>query len=147
MNIAIGSDHAGFELKKRLCAIVEEEGHKVFDVGCHSLDSVDYPAQGRRVAHLVAAGDCDRGILICGTGIGMSIVANRIPGVRAALCHELLTARLSREHNDANLLCLGGRVIGPALAEEMVRIWLETPFSGGRHTCRLQQIDQAPTAN
>ncbi|NDY42189.1 ribose 5-phosphate isomerase B [Dissulfurirhabdus thermomarina] len=141
MKVAIGSDHGGFDYKERLKAVVADLGHEVVDVGCHSCDSTDYPLQGREVARLVAGGECERGILICGTGIGMSMTANRVPGVRAALCHELFTARMSREHNDANVLCLGQRVIGLGLAEEMVRLWLETPFSGGRHARRVALIE------
>jgi len=141
MRIALGSDHGGFELKERIRRLLDGMGYSVEDVGCHSTDPVDYPEPGRRVAELVASGECERGILVCGTGIGMSIVANRKPGIRAALCHEPYTARLSREHNDANVLCLGGRVIGPALAEDMVRVWLATPFCRGRHARRTAMMD------
>ena len=141
MKIAIGSDHGGFELKEKIRNLVIELGHEVKDMGCYSPDPVDYPVYGREVAESVAFGRYERGILICGTGIGMSIAANRIPGVRATLCHELLTARMSREHNDSNVLCMGGRVIGPGLAEEMVKVWLTTPFAGGRHSRRISMID------
>ena len=141
MKIAIGSDHGGFELKEKIRNMVIELGHEVKDMGCYSPDPVDYPVYGREVAESVAFGRYERGILICGTGIGMSIAANRIPGVRATLCHELLTARMSREHNDSNVLCMGGRVIGPGLAEEMVKVWLTTPFGGGRHSRRISMID------
>ncbi len=141
MKIAIGCDHGGFELKERIRALLETLGHDVEDVGCYSPESVDYPDQAKAVTGLVGSGQCERGILICGTGIGMSIVANRVQGIRAALCHEIYTARMSRLHNDANVLCMGGRVIGVALAEEMVKVWLETPFEGGRHARRLGMID------
>jgi ribose 5-phosphate isomerase B len=118
-------------------------GHELIDVGCFSRDSVDYPEQARAVTVLVKRGEADRGILICGTGIGMSIAANRTAGIRAALCHELFTARMSRLHNDSNVLCMGGRVIGPGLALEMVRLWLVTSFEWGRHKRRLGLIDPA----
>ncbi len=141
MKIAIGSDHGGFELKERIRSLLADLGHEVRDVGCYSTESVDYPVQAREVAHLVASGGCDRGILICGTGIGVSMTANRVSGIRAALCHELFTAKMSRRHNDANILCMGGRVIGPGLAEEMVKVWLTTPFDGGRHLRRISMMD------
>ncbi|HID98481.1 MAG TPA: ribose 5-phosphate isomerase B [Thermodesulfobacteriaceae bacterium] len=142
MKIAIGSDHGGFLLKERTRKLVEQMGHQVHDAGCYSTDSVDYPVQGRKVAELVASGAYERGILICGTGIGMSMVANRTPGIRATLCHELFTARMSREHNDSNILCMGERVIGPGIAEEVVRIWLSTSFAGGRHRRRLDMLEE-----
>ncbi len=141
MKIAIGSDHGGFELKEQIKPLIVELGHEVEDVGCYSMDSVDYPEQAKKVSKMVADGEADRGILICGTGIGMSMAANRFEGIRAALCHELFTARMSREHNDANILCMGGRVIGPGLAKEMVKIWLATEFEGGRHKRRIDMID------
>jgi ribose 5-phosphate isomerase B len=141
MKIAIGSDHGGFELKEKIRGLLIELGHEVQDVGCYSPDPVDYPVLGREVAKSVASARCERGILVCGTGIGMSLVANRIPGVRAALCHDIFTARMSREHNDSNILCMGGRVTGPGLAEEMVKVWLMTPFKGGRHSRRINMID------
>ena len=143
MKIAIGSDHGGYELKEYLKPFLIEQGHQLDDVGCYSRESVDYPEQARAVTALVKEGKADRGILICGTGIGMSIAANRVPGIRAALCHELFTAKMSRHHNDANVLCMGGRVTGPGLALEMVKLWLTTPFDGGRHERRLCQIDPA----
>ncbi len=141
MKIAIGSDHAGFELKEKIRSLVIRLGHEVQDMGCYSMESVDYPVQGCEVAKAVASGQYERGILICGTGIGMSIVANRISCIRAALCHDIFTARMSREHNDSNILCMGGRVIGPGLAEEITKIWLKTPFKGGRHERRICMID------
>ena len=141
MKIAIGSDHGGFELKEKIRSLLIGLGHDVRDMGCYSPDSVDYPIQGREVAKSVVSGQCERGILVCGTGIGMSIVANRIPGVRATLCYDLFTAEMSREHNDSNILCMGGRVIDHGLAEEMVKVWLMTPFKGGRHSRRINMID------
>ncbi len=142
MKIALGADHAGFELKEKIKKFLQDAGHEVLDLGCHSTDSVDYPVYGAKVAKAVLQGEAERGILVCGTGLGMSMVANRFPGIRAALCHELFTARMSRLHNDANVLVLGGRVIGDVLALEMVKVFLETPFEGGRHLRRVNQIDE-----
>ncbi len=141
MRIALGCDHAGFELKEKIKDYLVSMGYEILDLGCHSTRSVDYPEYGVRVARAVACGQAKRGILICGTGIGMSIVANRIPGVRAALCHELLTTRMARLHNNANVLVIGGRIIGEVLALEMVKIFLETPFEGGRHERRVKMIE------
>ncbi len=140
MKVAVGCDHGGLLLKESVLAVLGQMGHEVEDVGTFAADSVDYPAFGQTVCNKVRSGECQRGILICGTGIGMSMVANRFPGIRAALCHELFTARLSREHNDANVLCLGARVIGPGLAEEIVRVWLSTEFAGGRHQRRIEMF-------
>ncbi len=142
MKIALGADHAGFELKEKIKKFLQDAGHEVLDLGCHSTASVDYPVYGAKVAKAVLQGEAERGILVCGTGLGMSMVANRFPGIRAALCHELFTARMSRLHNDANVLVLGGRVIGDVLALEMVKVFLETPFEGGRHLRRVNQIDE-----
>jgi ribose 5-phosphate isomerase B len=143
MKIIIGSDHGGFELKERCREHLEErKPSDVHDAGVFSGESMDYPKIGHVVAQAVAKGEFQRGILICGTGIGMSMVANRYKGVRAALCHNLFTVRLCRQHNDSNILVMGGRVIGDALALEMVDLFLQTPFDGGRHTLRLNQIDQ-----
>ncbi len=141
MKIALGADHAGFELKEKIKAYLEEKGHQVLDLGCYSDQSVDYPVFGAKVAQSLLSGEAERGILICGTGLGMSMVANRFPGIRAALCHELFTTRMARLHNDANILVLGGRVLGDVLALEMVKVFLETPFEGGRHARRVEQID------
>ncbi len=141
MKIALGSDHAGFELKEKVKTLLQDLGHEVVDVGCHSTDSVDYPVFGAKVARAVARGEVERGVLICGTGLGMSMVANRFPGVRAALCHELFTTQMARRHNDANVLVLGGRVLGDVLALEMVKVFLETPFEGGRHARRVEMIE------
>lgn len=140
MRVAIGSDHAGFEMKESLKEYVKSLGHEVEDFGAPSSDPVDYPDIGYRVARDVASGRFDRGVLICGTGIGMSIVANKVPGVRAALVGDVETARLAREHNDANVLTLGARVIRLELAREIVRIFLDTGFAGGRHARRVEKI-------
>lgn len=140
MRIALGADHGGWELKEVIKPFLRGLGHEVQDFGTHDETSVDYPEFGEAVASAVAEGGADRGILVCGTGIGMCMVANKHPGIRAALCHDLYTARLSREHNDANILVLGGRVVGKGLALEMVRVWLETEFLGGRHSRRLQKM-------
>ncbi len=140
MRIAIGSDHAGFELKTYLKEILEKEKHAVIDVGTDNTASVDYTDFGIQVARLVSKGQVDRGILICGTGIGMSITANKLRGVRAALVQDLFTAIQSRRHTDANVLVLGGRVIGKGLAEEILKSWLNEPFEGGRHARRIEKI-------
>jgi ribose 5-phosphate isomerase B len=142
MKVIIGCDHAGFSLKTQVKALLKNLGHAVEDAGCHSEDSVDYPVYGKAVATGVAKGKFAKGILICGSGLGMSMVANRFPGVRAALCNDLYSALLSRQHNDANLLVMGGRLIGSDLAEEIVRTWLTTEFEGGRHEGRIAQLDE-----
>jgi len=140
MRIAIGCDHGGLPLKEVVKATIEHAGHEVVDCGTFSADSVDYPDFGKAVCSKVQSGECQRGILICGTGIGMSMVANRFEDIRAALCHDGYTARMSREHNDANVLCLGARVIGPGLADEIVSIWLAAEFAGGRHLRRIEMF-------
>ncbi|MCL1979847.1 MAG: ribose 5-phosphate isomerase B [Proteobacteria bacterium] len=140
MKIAIGCDHGGFDLKQVIVPIVEQAGHTVVDLGCHTNESVDYPDFAALVCAAIGEGRCQRGILICGTGIGMSIAANRYRHIRAAMCHESFTARMSREHNDANVLCLGGRILGSALAQEVVTIWLTTEFAGGRHLRRIKMM-------
>lgn len=139
--IIIGSDHAAFQMKETIKAFLEEQGMTVEDVGPDSEASVDYSDFGMRVAAAVSGGEFSRGILMCGTGLGMSMVANRFPHVRAALCGDLFAARMSREHNDANILVMGARVIGDILAKEVVKTWLETPFEGGRHSLRLEKFD------
>lgn len=142
MKIIIGSDHAGFDLKQECRAFLEKLGnHDVTDAGVFSRESADYPKIAHRVAEAVANGEHLRGILICGSGIGMSIAANRHRGVRAALCHNIYMARMSRLHNDANILAMGGRVIGPGLALDILDVFLNTEFEGGRHRLRLDQID------
>lgn len=141
MKLAIGSDHGGFELKQEIMRSLSSLANlQLIDMGAASKDSVDYPDFGAKVSEAVSTGAADRGILICGTGIGMSIVANRYPKVRAALCHDHFTAKMSREHNDANVLVLGERVIGKGVALEIVETWLTTDFAGGRHAVRLEKI-------
>jgi ribose 5-phosphate isomerase B len=140
--LVIGCDHAAYDLKEKIKLFLVAKGIEVEDAGTHSQDSVDYPDFGKKVASLVSNGKFKRGILLCGTGIGMSMVANRFAHVRAALCSDLFSAIMSRRHNDSNILVLGGRVIGEALALELVRVWLETPFEGGRHRLRLDKFDR-----
>jgi ribose 5-phosphate isomerase B len=141
MKIGIGSDHAGFEYKERIKPLLRELGHDVRDFGTNSTDPVDYPFYIRPVAQAVAKGELERGIVLGGSGNGEAMVANRVRGVRCALCWNLETARLGREHNDANVLSLGQRMIPVELALEIVRIWLATPFAGGRHLERIREID------
>ena len=140
MRIAIGSDHAGFLLKEDVKAFLVQMGHEVVDVGTDSEEPVDYPVYIAAVAHAVADGGCERGIVMGGSGQGEQIAANKVPGVRAALCHDVYLAELSRRHNDANVLSMGGRMVATAYAREIVRVWLAAPFDGGRHTRRLEQI-------
>jgi ribose 5-phosphate isomerase B len=142
MRIAIGSDHRGFAVKQRLTAALRSLGHEVQDFGPAGDSGVDYPDYAFPVAQAVAAGQADRGILICGTGIGMCIAANKAPGVRAAPCHDVITAELSRRHNDANVLCLSADMLSEELIDRMVRVWLETGFEGGRHARRVEKIAQ-----
>jgi ribose 5-phosphate isomerase B len=140
MRIAIGADHAGFALKQYLIATLRRLGHDVDDRGTHTEDPVDYPTICADVAREVPSGRADRGIVIGGSGQGEQMAANKVPGARAALCNDLYTARLSRAHNDANVLAIGGRVVGTGLADEILTLWLTTPFEGGRHQRRLDQI-------
>ena len=140
MRIAIGGDHAGYPLKEDLIAFLAAEGHEVLDVGTDSVAPVDYPMFCAAAARAVVAGDADRAIVLGGSGQGEQIAANKVLGIRAALCHDLYLARLSREHNDANVLAMGARVVAPAYAHEIVSVWLETPFEGGRHVPRIEQI-------
>jgi ribose 5-phosphate isomerase B len=140
MRVAIGADHAGFVLKEHLKRTLQSLGHTVEDFGTHSEQSVDYPPICAAVGQTVAAGRADRGIVLGGSGQGEQIAANKVPGIRAALCNDLYTARLSRLHNDANVLSMGGRIVAPALADEILKIWLDTAFEGGRHARRLEQI-------
>jgi len=140
--IVIGSDHAAYALKEKIKAFLTERSIEVDDVGCYSKDSVDYPDVGIKLASMVSSGKNGQGILMCGTGIGMSMVANKFPHVRAALCNDIFSAIMSRRHNNSNILVLGGRVIGDILAMEIVKVWLETPFDGGRHQRRLEKFDQ-----
>ena len=143
MKIAIGGDHAGFPLKATIIDAVKALGHEVTDHGCHDETPVDFPDITREVCAAVTAGKADRAILVCGTGVGASIAANKVPGIRAALCNDLYTARLSREHNDANVLSMGGRIVGAGLADEILTLWLTTGFEGGRHQRRIDQISAA----
>lgn len=141
MRIAIGADHGGLRLKEEITALIRELGHEVVDYGCDCEASVDYPDYALPVATDVASGAVDRGILICGTGIGMSIAANKVPGIRCALVHDMFSAQATRDHNDTNVLAMGERVIGPGLAKEIARIWLDTPFSGNeRHANRIRKV-------
>ena len=145
--IGIASDHAGFDLKVNIVLLLSELGYEVNDMGPANSDSVDYPDYGIRVAQAVTANKVSRGIVICGTGIGMSIVVNRFPGIRGTLCSDVYTAKLCREHNDSNILIMGGRVVGRGLAREIVKVWLSTPFDGGRHQKRLDKINQFDESN
>lgn len=141
MKIAMGADHAGYRLKDELKPMIEAMGHEVQDLGCHCSDSVDYPDYALTVCEKVVSGEADKGILICGTGIGMTIAANKVPGIRCALVHDLFSAKATREHNDSNVLAMGERVIGPGVAQEIVKIWLETEFSNGeRHQNRVGKV-------
>jgi ribose 5-phosphate isomerase B len=140
MKIAVGCDHGGFVRKSGIVDQLVKLGHKVVDVGCHSEESVDYPDFARKVGQAVASGQVDRGILICGTGIGMSIAANKVPGVRAAVCWDAKTAALASEHNNANVLCLSGRFLPAPTLRKMVKAWLTTPFAGGRHERRVGKM-------
>ena len=140
MRVGIGSDHAGFVLKQHLVTTLEKLGHEVVDLGTDSEEPVDYPPICAAVGRLVAAGEVERGIVLGGSGQGEQIAANKVHGVRAALCNDLYLARMSRQHNDANVLSLGGRIVAPGLADEIVELWLATPFDGGRHERRIGQI-------
>ncbi len=140
MKIAIGNDHAALELKNHIVDYLIREGHEVVNFGTDTPASTDYPIYGARVAHAVANGECERGVVICGTGIGISISANKVKGIRCALCSEPVSAKLTRQHNDANVLAMGARIIGPAMAEEIVHTFLTTEFEGGRHSRRVDLI-------
>lgn len=140
MQIAIGSDHRGYGMKLKLVELLAELGHTATDEGTHSTESCDYPDVSSAVARKVSAGEAERGILVCGTGIGMAITANKFPGVRATTCHDEITAKICRLHNDVNVLCLSGDLLGESRLEDLVRVWLETEFEGGRHTRRLEKI-------
>lgn len=137
MKIALGADHGGYDLKEEIKQTLTDLGHEVEDVGCYSVESVDYPDIADTVSAKIVEGSCEAGILICGTGIGMSIAVNREPKIRAALCHDEYSARMSREHNNANVLCLGARVTGAGTADSIVRVWLNSSFIGGRHQRRV----------
>jgi ribose 5-phosphate isomerase B len=141
MQIGLACDHGGFELKEELKAYLSSLGVETVDMGAFNEESVDYPDFGVLVAEKVSRGELEKGILICGTGVGMSIVANKFPRIRAALANDLYSSRCSRAHNDANILIIGGRILGKELAKEIVKVWLETPFAGGRHRRRLEKIE------
>ena len=147
MKIGLACDHGGFELKEEIKTFLRSIEVEPVDMGTFTEDSVDYPDFGVLVAEKVSRGELERGILICGTGIGMSIIANKFPGVRAALVNDLYSSRCSREHNDSNILVMGGRILGRDLAKEIVRVWLETPFAGGRHKRRLEKIETLEKKN
>ena len=140
MKIALGADHGGFSLKETIKQHLEEQGHEILDLGTYDTASCHYPVYAEKVARAVAAGQAERGILVCGTGIGMSIAANKIPGIRAAAVSDCFTAQATREHNDANILCLGERTVGPGLAMRIVDTYLAAQFQGGRHQTRLDMI-------
>ncbi len=140
MNVALCSDHRGYEAKEQLKAYLKAGGHNVIDFGCDGLGSCDYPDFALAGASAVAAGKTQRGIFLCGTGIGMSMTANKVKGIRAALCHDELTAEMSRRHNDANVLCLPADLVGDALMRRVVDVWLKTEYESGRHARRLQKI-------
>ena len=141
LQIAIGSDHGGFEYKSEIIDYLKENGYTYTDVGTYSKESCDYPIIAKKVAQKIVSGEADRGILICGTGIGMSIAANKVKGIRAALCSDTFSAKATRAHNNSNILCLGQRVIGDCLALDIVTIWLNTEFEGGRHQRRIDEIE------
>ncbi len=147
MRVTIGSDHAGYRLKQHLVAVLGTLGHEVFDLGTHDEEPVDYPPVCAAVGRAVVEGRAERGIVLGGSGQGEQIAANKVRGVRAALCNDLFTTVLSRQHNDANVLAMGGRIVAPGLADEIVTLWFSTPFEGGRHQRRIDQIteiEQAP---
>ena len=145
--IGIASDHGGFDLKVDIVLFLKELGYEINDMGPDNAGAVDYPDYGISVAQAVTANKVSRGIVLCGTGIGMSIVVNRFPGIRGTLCSDVYTAKLCREHNDSNILIMGGRVVGRGLAKEIVKVWLSTPFEGGRHQKRLDKITQFDKSN
>ncbi|MBI2867914.1 MAG: ribose 5-phosphate isomerase B [Chloroflexi bacterium] len=140
MRIALGCDHQGVDLKNELIGVLQEMGHETKDFGCYDKSSVDWPDIAAAVGKAVSHNECQHGILICGTGIGMSIGANKVRGIRAARCQDTFSARLCREHNDANVLCMGAWIVGPRLAQDLVKTFLETPYEGGRHQRRLDKV-------
>jgi len=147
MKIAIGCDHGGIDLKLEIVKHLEERGCEIVDFGIKEYKSVNYPEIALPLAKAVATGECERGILVCGTGIGMSIAANKVKGIRAAVCSDHFSAKYTRLHNDANILCLGGRVIGPGVANEMVDLFIDTEYEGGRHATRVQMIADIENGN
>lgn len=140
MKIALASDHAGFRLKEEIKGLLRDLGHDVRDFGTSSEDAVDYPDYILLAAEAVSRGECERGVVLGGSGNGEAMVANKVPGIRCALCHDVTTARLARAHNDANVLAVGQRIVGSEVAQDLVRVWLETPFEGGRHQRRVEKI-------
>lgn len=140
MRVAIGNDHRGFQVKRKVAELVQRLGHEIVDLGANSEEASDYPDFALQVATAVSGGQVDRGILICGSGIGMSMAANKVRGVRAALCHDDVTAEMSRRHNDANVMCLSADLLGERLIDRMIEIWLATQFEGGRHARRVEKI-------
>lgn len=140
MKIILGADHGGYELKNNVAEWLKTQGHQIKDVGTFSPESVDYPDYAKIVGEEVVKGNFDKGILVCGSGVGISIAANKVKGVRAVLCHDVVMARLSREHNDTNIIAMGGRFIAKDLAYEILNVWLNTEFSGGRHARRIEKI-------
>lgn len=142
MKIGIGSDHGGYELKEHIIEYFKEENIEYVDYGTYSTESVDYPDYGKKVGQAIMNGEVEKGIVICGTGIGISLAANKVKGIRCALCSDTYSARMSREHNDANALALGGRVLGRDLAKEIVGVWLKSEFAGGRHQRRVDKISE-----
>ena len=147
MKVAIASDHGGMNIRKEIISLMEEMDIEYVDLGCECSTSVDYPDYAIPVAEKVASGEVNRGILICGTGIGMSIAANKVKGIRCALVHDMFSAKATREHNDTNILAMGERVIGPGLAHDIAKIWLTTPFEGGRHENRVNKITVYESTN
>ncbi|HET8621030.1 MAG TPA: ribose 5-phosphate isomerase B [Acidimicrobiales bacterium] len=145
MRVAIGSDHAGFGLKAHLSETMRSLGHEVLDLGTHAPEAVDYPPICAEVGRAVVKGEAERGVVLGGSGQGEQMAANKVRGVRAALCNDLYTARMSREHNDANVLSIGARIVAPPLADEILTLWLTTPFEGGRHERRIAQIHEIET--
>ena len=147
MKIAVASDHRGYEVKGKILSLIEDLGHEALDYGPNASDSVDYPDFAAKVAKDVSGSAVDRGVLICGTGIGMCMTANKFTDVRAAVCHDDLTAEMSRRHNDANVLCLSADLLGDRLVNRMVEIWVTTDFEGGRHARRIEKITQIESSN
>ena len=141
MKIVVGSDHAAYELKEAIKEKLTAEGHEVIDVGCDSLESVDYPKYGHAVGRTVASGDAERGIAVCGSGIGISIACNKVPGIRAALCTSVEMAEMCRRHNNANVVCMGARMISQELAFDIIDKWMTTDFEGGKHLRRINEIE------
>jgi ribose 5-phosphate isomerase B len=145
VKIAIGSDHGGLDLKEAVISVLKELNLEFEDMGTHDRSSCDYPDYAEKVAAAVVSGAFEQGILICGTGIGMSIAANKVPGIRAALCNEIFSAKMARNHNDANILCIGARVVGPGVAQEIVKAYFTSEFEGGRHARRVEKLNALDT--